>query len=368
MPLLVPGFQIETSAINIDQDVTYNAIRNGLFDIQQRGSSFSTITNGQYTYDGWAVGYDATSIVDYVDLSIDTDTPDISEAGYHIDNALKMDVTTAQASPSSTAYWRLYQPIEGHLWERLRGAACTLQFWARTDRSGGGVLSSNAQVFEGSTRSWSKPHTLTSNWQQFQMTFTSEESWTEGTTTGEGARIYFVLYAGSTYQETPEQWNTTGDFAADTQTNFLDSTSNNVWIADVRLVPGSLIAEGPYPRSHEQEIQLCERYYQTSYDHGVGAGTNTTSGLVQKTCSGNAIEQNQMPGTQFGVKMRTTPTVTIYSKGGTSGAVSTTSYADFTTGCSIDSPSEHGFRAIVKSSPFTAAQMLNFHYQATAEL
>lgn len=381
MPILPPKLTVENTPFVIEDYIVindynytlqhlsdYTAIRNGLFEIVQRGSSFTTLTNGQVTFDGWQVSYDGTSVGDYVDVTLDTNAPDIDEAGYHIPHAVKLDVTTAQASPSSTAYWTFYQPIEGYIWERLRGAPATLQFWARTDRSGGGRLSSNIRVSDGSMRYWNKSHVLTSDWQQFQMTFTTEEGWTENLTNSEGVRIHFSLVGGSTYTAADESWTTTVAWISDQTDNFLDSTSNNVWIADVRLVPGSGINTGPYPRSHEAEMALCERYYQTSYNHGVAEGTDTVTGLTQVTAGAVVGEQNQIPGTVWGTKMRTTPTVTLYSKGGTSGAVSDVSYTNFTTGCSLADISEHGFRAIVKATVFTTTKMINFHYAATAEL
>jgi hypothetical protein len=67
-----------------------------------------------------------------------------------------------------------------------------------------------------------------------------------------------------------------------------------------------------------QELMLCQRYYEKSYDYATAPGTATNNGaswLLLPASSTGAMGLNS----RFSVNKRTNPTVTLYDSAGTSG-------------------------------------------------
>lgn len=67
------------------------------------------------------------------------------------------------------------------------------------------------------------------------------------------------------------------------------------------------------------ELQLCQRYYEKSYADGTAAGTSTAVGLFQQSTIGNASGQHFLT-VRYAVPKRISPTVSIWTQAGGSGA------------------------------------------------
>jgi hypothetical protein len=67
-------------------------------------------------------------------------------------------------------------------------------------------------------------------------------------------------------------------------------------------------------------LALCQRYFNSSYDDGVKPGTNTGNGY-QISWASSASGSIAGGGLSFPVKMRSTPTITVYDRSGNSGVV-----------------------------------------------
>jgi hypothetical protein len=156
------------------------------------------------------------------------------------------------------------------------------------------------------------------------------------------------------------------------------ATSDVFRITGVVVLPGieaPSAARSPLiMRPYDQELLICQRYWQKSYDrNGVAGGNGYTGGLVGlATGVGLALPAGTLyGGLSFKTRMRSTPSILIYSYAGTVNRVS-----DFQGG--VDMPASSGF---VTNSGETSTILVNsgttftpggggvqFHYIADARL
>ena len=90
--------------------------------------------------------------------------------------------------------------------------------------------------------------------------------------------------------------------------------SGNIDIAQVQLCAGD-VALPFMPKSFEEELRACQRYYEKSYGYNVVPATATTLvGIETKVVPNNTVDISQQYGkVNFKITKRSTPTtVTIY--------------------------------------------------------
>ena len=110
-----------------------NMVINGGMTIAQRGTSFSSVANVEYTLDRFQ-WYDTGAGV--VDISQSTDTPD---GNFY--NSLKIDVTTADASLAAGDLYNIIHQIEGYdiahlVWGTSDAKTVTLSFHIKSPKTG----------------------------------------------------------------------------------------------------------------------------------------------------------------------------------------------------------------------------------------
>ena len=221
-----------------------NKFINGNFDHWQRGTSNTSIANGQYLADRWTnsrVGTTANISRQSFTLG-QTDVP--GEPTY-----FQRTVTTSSAGAGN--YFLLSQPVESV--RTLAGQTATLSFWAKADASKniavefpqnfgtGGSPSTQVNTF-GATCA------LTTSWQKFTVTVNipSISGKTLGSDNNDFLGIYFWFDAGSNFNS---------------RTNSLGQQSGTFDIAQVQLEAGSVAT--PFEiRPLGVELSLCQRYYQ----------------------------------------------------------------------------------------------------------
>lgn len=279
-----------------------NSIINGDMLLSQRGTSFASIASGTYTLDRFAYYKSGTTAVHTVTQA--TDVP-----GNSFKNSLKIACTTADSSMDASDYCTIKYAMEGYDFRRFAGKEATLSFWIRSSKTGTmcvGFRNSGtdrcyiAEVSINTANTWEKK-TVT-------LTF-GNLAGTWNYTNGVGLHLTFALMCGSTYQGTASTWNTSNVFATSNQTNFCDSTSNDVYITGVQLELSDSASEFEFLPYSYQEM-LCERYYQMQYISGycmVGAAWD--SGQI-------------VTAFQFRTAMRTTPTISLPSIGSGAGQMS----------------------------------------------
>ena len=207
----------------------------------------------------------------------------------------------------------------------------------------GGSPSGSTEVYWGGSNS-AESFVATTSWQRFQwnLTTSSLSGKTLGTTDNTSF-IQFIIGQGS-------------------------NTGNTAWelnIANVQIEYGAVASSFEQPRNKSDELALCQRYYQQSYEHGTSAGTSTNTNSIVWYPDATV----NYASVSFGLPcvMRTQPTVTIYSSTGASGKIRN---ADAATDHNsyVNTNSDSFLMFVVNNSSINQSNTVRCHYTASAEL
>ena len=275
--------KIDPDGLNVGQiGGRRNLIINGAMQVAQRGTSSTGVTsNGYYTCDrfkNYISGLGTWSI------SQSTDAPD----GFA--SSLKLDCTTADASPASSDYLQVGHFIEGQDLQQLQfgssGAkSLTLSFWVKSNKTGTGRV--HFAQPDASYRSIGGSYTISAanTWEQKTITIVGDTSGTINNDNGIGLEIIWWLDSGSNYNSgaMPTAWE--ADSAADRNASGTlalgDSTANEWYITGVQLEVGNVATPFEH-RSYGEELALCQRYYvkitssASNDSFGMGVNEDTT--------------------------------------------------------------------------------------------
>lgn len=255
-----------------------NKIINGGFDIWQRGGgSGDHQSGGDYSADRW-VQYKNGAMV--LNPYKSTGAPTYTECGRANTYTMRCNVATADTSIAASDYALILQPIEGYNIVDLLGKTCTLSFWARAVTTGTYCVAFRNSVAD---RSYVAEFTInsTTTWEYKTVTFTMDDGLT-GTwdfTNGVGLYVNFILAAGSNFQTTPGSWQSGSYLATSNQVNGVATTDDHLRLSMVQLEVGSS-ATSFESRSIQQELALCQRYFEKSYDLEVTPADSAVSGFV----------------------------------------------------------------------------------------
>jgi len=270
-------------------------------------------------------------------------------------------------------YFIFIQEIEGFNTTDLgfgtaSAATVTLSFQVRSSLTGtfSGALRNSAF-----NRSYPFTYSIPSanTWTTISVTIAGDTSGTWiGATNGIGLSVIFNLGCGSTYSSTANSWQTGNYTAVTGSVSVVGTNGATFYITGVQLEKGSTATSFDY-RPYGTELQLCQRYYQTSYPSGVVAnGVTTITDGVTWVCINSSDTSN---GGSYPITMRTTPTFTAYYPGGGSGV---NSARDNDAGAAVTGLNYYGGTAqtlprLNKSAGLTArANTLAAQYTASAEL
>ena len=140
-------------------------------------------------------------------------------------------------------------------------------------------------------------------------------------------------------------------------------TSGTWVIGNVQLEKGSTATSFDY-RPYGTELQLCQRYYESTAFPDLTFTTGATrAGIVFVGATGNSS------GFNFLVPKRSnSPTVTLYSRNNTSGAVSLVTTGADITGSTVSGISGTGFRATALGAGQTGGAGIETGWIASSEL
>jgi hypothetical protein len=130
--------------------------------------------------------------------------------------------------------------------------------------------------------------------------------------------------SGTTFQvPTLNTWTSGNYVSHSSATNFFATASNTLRFAQFQVRSGQWTAtemQNSFQRTgitFLHEIQLCQRYYEKSYNLDVVPGTNTQQGMAAATSDAN---QSRFTGVSFKVAKRVPPTASnTWGQDGTSG-------------------------------------------------
>jgi hypothetical protein len=313
---------IPTRALT-EQGINFrNIIINGDMSIAQRGTSETGLRNtgGVYLIDRWAYRRNGTFTTDTFDMSQSTDVP----SGQGFVKSLKMDNLSTQSSPPNPTYSAIAQNIEGQNLQTLKkgtsnAESITISFWVKSNKTGTYIL----EVRDSDNdRTINKSYSINSasTWEKKTITYDGDTSGVLDNDNATSFEVTWFLSASSNFTSGTLQtsWGTlTNENRAVGQVNLLDDASNEWYITGVQLEVGTSASDFEF-LPYDVNLQRCQRYFEQTYAMGTATGTATGTGTsrVSGTTDGSSnITYNQ----PFRVVKRTTPTITTYNGGGTSG-------------------------------------------------
>jgi hypothetical protein len=282
-----------------------NIVINGDMQIAQRSTSVASITtSGYYTLDRWNIG--ASSLGTFT-MSQSTDVP----SGYGFANSLKLDNTTADASPAAGDYFQLNQLFEGQNLQYLKkgtanASPLTASFWVKSTKTGTFIC----ELLDlDNSRQISKSYTVntTNTWEFKTVTFAGDTTGTLNNDNGSSLVLSFWLGAGSTYTSGTlnTSWNSiTNANRVVGQVNIADSTSNDWLITGVQLEAGTTDTDFEF-LPIDVSLGRCKRYFASW--GGTAAFERVANGTVFSST------QAQVNLTPFSVQMRSAPSLSVSS-------------------------------------------------------
>jgi len=280
--------------------VDKNLLINGGMNVWQRSTNATGITtSGYYAVDRWKLGLGTLGTWSIIRS---TDVPSGQGFGY----SLKMDCTTADASPAAGDFLTMDQSFEGqnlqHIMKGSSSAKSTvLTFWVKSNKTG----TYNVEWYdEDNTRHFSKSYTIDSanTWEKKNISIPPDVTGTWNNDNTRCSWISFWLAAGSNYTtgSSATSWaSITQANRAPGQVNLADSTSNELYITGCQLEIGEAATDFQF-EPYGVTWNKCLRYFDNRTNLQEGA-RNYTNGWMVFPVFGN---------------WRETPTVTYYDSTG----------------------------------------------------
>lgn len=333
--------EIGTNNYSLLKSGRKNAFFNGDYDIWQRGTSNSTAT---FLADRWTINIiGSTNTQSQQTFTVgQTDVPNNPEF-------FRQDVFVTGGGVNDLT--RVAYTIEDVT--TLADEVVTLSFYARSPTSLN--LSTEFVQFFGTSGGSATinvtptKHTLTTIFQLFTVTFTmpSVAGKSIGTVGDDGVLFFFWLDSGSNN---------------DSRTDSLGNQSGTIEIAQVQLEKGTSFTEFEN-LSKGEVLQLCQRYFEKSYDLLTDPGTAlATNGRLREATVRN--DPSTTTGTRFNTTKRIVPTITIFSDtSGASGFVSNSGDK----AAVVSTPGENGFSSVTVTGGVTGTSA-TYHFTADAEL
>lgn len=289
-----------------------NLIINGAMQVSQRGTTFTTAANATQLLDRFSVlaNVNGASKITY---SQSTEAP----TGFN--SSVKLDVATALSVAAADYHIFKYNGFEQQDIDLLNFGSSdakqiTLSFWVKSNKTG--TLAAEFQYASteagGATVELAKTYTINAanTWEHKTLTWPASTSNTSNASAADnGMILYMWIAAGTNY--------TSGSIATDWgvnssstrvpgQTNYLDSTSNELYYTGFQLEVGTEATPFEH-RSFGDELLRCYRYYyQLAGSDEKGTSGKHVGGAVMRGATGFY----GFPVT-FPVPMRAVPTFTF---------------------------------------------------------
>lgn len=349
---------------DVSNSIGRNLIINGDMQISQRGTSFANASG--YTLDRFT--FTDTGSGEFT-VSQSTDVP----SGQGFASSMKLDCTTANASLGSSDQVRQVQKIEGYNLQQLsygtsEAKSLTMSFWVKSNKTG--IYCVTLSQEDNGYDSYTSEYTISAanTWEKKTLTFDGDTSGVINNDNGAGLWVMFAFGAGSGRHIAADTWAGSYGLSTSNQVNLSDNTSNELYLTGVQLEVGTVATPFEH-RPYDMELARCQRYFIKSYNNDVAVGSNTWIGTFAGRNYDTDTRTSHGSSMLFPVSMRATPTLTAYSKAGTSGkGVEGSSSIDISSTevtCTIRG-SANGIRGVDMS--VTGTKFYQFHFTADSEL
>jgi len=283
------GNQVDDGAITGS-----NMVINGAMTVAQRSSSVTgNGSSGYLTCDRWNIsGGIGTRTV--------TQQADAPEGFY---NSYKIEITTAETSPSAGHALALEQRMEGQNLQMLKKGTAnalpvTISFWVKSNKTGTYIVEIDDN---DNARNINKSYTVSSSgvWEYKTITFEGDTTGSLNNDNAHSLRMFFWLDAGSNFRggTLATSWeSTTNANRVEGNVTFADTIGNTWQVTGVCLNVGDSAIDFPH-ESYGDTLAKCQRYYQT-----VSIGRYKP--ILFRGSNGNVADSADFP---LPVTMRTTP-------------------------------------------------------------
>jgi len=246
---------------------------------------------------------------------------------------LKMDCTTADASPSASDNNVVAQIIEGQNAQLLKkgtsnAESVTLSFWVKSNKTGTYIC----ELYDvDNTRQISQAYTISSSntWEKKTLSYVGDTTGTLDNDNGASLQLNFFLATGSDRSSgtLSTTWSSvTNANRAVGQVNLADNTSNEWYITGVQLEVGTSASDFEF-LPYDVNLQRCMRYYQLLIDGDDQSFENFTSYNGASIYSSHRFNVTEMRTAPTGITSNNTNDFAFYSQSNAHFA-STLSFSD----------------------------------------
>ena len=277
-----------------------NLLINGAMQVAQRGTSSTGVgaADNYFTLDRWYCNTNGNSAgrLTMTQTAI-TDLPEFQ-------NCLKFACTTADTSIAAAERFMLEYKMEGQDAQGLaKGTSSakpvTVSFYVKGHDS----ATYTVGLYEGTTgRKIAATFPVTTSWVRQTVTFPGDTTGVIPNNNTAQLNLRFYLHGGTNYTSGTfgTSWNGGGNTVqiSSSGNSIFESTSATFFLTGVQLEVGDSASDFEH-RSFGEELDLCERYFQT-YSDRMWQGTNE-----------HAANYNMYLDGVFTKRMRAAPTATI---------------------------------------------------------
>ena len=304
-----------TNATNFEKRKTaHPLVINGDMAVAQRGTVTGITNPGTYTLDRFRAdirgGFG-------VQVAQSTTVP----SGKGFKNSLKLDVTTADASPDANGLLLLGYHFEGHDLQCLKygtssAETITIAFYVRSNKTG--TFQVNLRMAEAYHRGQLVTISSADTWEKKVITFAGNTSNAHANDNTTEMRIQFFFDSGSDHTGggVPSDWadvDSSKDFNGSIALG--DNTANEVLLTGLQVEIGEFnsdtIPEFQF-ESHAENLARCQRYFYKTFDQGTTPAQNVSDGnyLLAVGTDGGSRSHGSI---EFPVAMRADPTITTFN-------------------------------------------------------
>ena len=356
--------------LQVPQDRVGNRVINGGMRVDQRneGAAVNVSTAAVYSADRWAAtGIAANVGVFSVQRSLTGGPPQFPRF-------LRATVTTIDAAPAANAFYAFRYEIEANdITDFAAGSANALPFasliWVRSSVAGVYYMSFRNL----NDRTFITPITLAANvWTPFVITVPGCVDGTWNTGVSAGLRFDVGLSFGSNrFTSTFNQWfNSNPSFCGADQTNLMATLNATFDITGSWLAPFPNTPQYAETRTYQQELALCQRYYEKSFAQGTAPAQNVGvgTGEFQGSAPLAGAVALRMTADVFKVTKRATPTITFYNPSNTNAQMRDENAAADCSASSAANITDRGFRPLCAGAAGTlVGNTIGVHWDAASE-
>jgi hypothetical protein len=251
-------------------------------------------------------------------------------------------------------------------WGTANAQSVTLSFWVRSSLTGTFTI---AFINDGFSRGYVATYTINAanTWEQKTITLSGDTTGTWQSGSSAGIRVWFTLGFGSSQTTTPNVWGSFVGMGATGAVSVVGTSGATFYITGVQLEAGDTATPFEH-RSYGDELALCQRYFEKSYNIGTVPATATYVGILANGgfYAGPTASYGIRVGAQYKVSKRATPTVTTFDGAGNAGKCN---FPDVATNVTITviHNGENGFTAET-TAVSTNQTRVYWHYTSSAEL